>query len=356
MRLESHIRVRTEPGQMRVAMYYNNRDVKLEEMPRPSVGPGELLVKVISSGICGSDVMEWYRIKRAPLVLGHEIAGDIVEVGKEVRNFRAGQRVFVSHHVPCMKCRYCKAGHTSTCDTLRSTNFSPGGFSEFIRVPEINVDRGVYVLPRELTYDDGAFIEPLACVVRGLKLGRFRPGTSVAVLGSGIAGLLNIKVAKAYGAERIFATDISPYRLDAAKRFGADAVIVATRDVPKLIKEANGGRGADFVVVCVGSVNAFDQAFRSVDRGGTVLVFAPPMPGTNVPVPMGELWKDEVTITSTYAASPDDILEAIELVRTKSVVVSDMITHRFGLAETGKGFELVARAGESIKVMIEPQR
>jgi L-iditol 2-dehydrogenase len=341
---------------MRVAMYYRNSDVRLQEMPKPEIGRSEMLVKVIASGICGSDVMEWYRIKRAPLVLGHEIAGDIVEVGKDVNQYKVGQRVFVSHHVPCMNCRYCLAGHHSTCDSLRTTNFFPGGFAEYIRVPKINVELGTYVLPAELTYDDGAFIEPLACVVRGLRQAGFRAGMTVLILGSGIAGLLNIKLAKAMGAEKIIATDISNYRLEAAKRFGADVVIDATRDVPKLAKEANGGRGADIVVVCAGAVQAIDQAFKTIDRGGTVLLFAPPMPGVQVPVPFGDLWKDEVTITMTYAGSPGDVREAIELLRTKRVIVSDMITHRFGLAETGKGFELVAKAESSIKVIIEPQK
>ncbi|MCU0852630.1 MAG: zinc-dependent dehydrogenase [Thermoplasmata archaeon] len=341
---------------MRVAMYYRNSDVRLQESPKPEIGPNEILVKVISSGICGSDVMEWYRIKRAPLVLGHEIAGDIAEVGRNVKRFRTGQRVFVSHHVPCMKCRYCLAGHTSTCDTLRTTNFYPGGFAEYLRVPEINLENGVYVLPEELTYDDGTFVEPLGCVVRGFKTIRFRPGTTVLVLGSGIAGLMNIKVAKAYGAERIIATDISDYRLAAAKRFGADVTIKASEDVPKLVRQANGGRPADYVIVCAGAASAVDQAMKSVDRGGTVLLFAPPMPGTQVPVPFGDLWKDEITITMTYAASPQDIRDAIELMRTKKVVLSDMVTHRFGLADAGKGFSLVASAGESIKVIIEPQK
>ena len=341
---------------MRVAMYYRNSDVRLQEMQKPEIGPNELLVKVVASGICGSDVMEWYRIKRAPLVLGHEIAGDIVEVGRGVKKYKVGQRVFVSHHVPCMKCRYCLAGHTSTCDTLRTTNFYPGGFAEYIRVPEVNLEHGVYVLPKELTYDDGAFIEPLACVVRGFKLCRFKPGSTVLVLGSGIAGLLNIKLAKAYGAEKIIATDLSNYRLDAARRFGADVVLDATKDVPRLVRESNSGRPADLVIVCAGSAGAIDQAFKSVDRGGTILLFAPPMPGTQVPVPFGDLWKDEITVTMTYAGSPDDIKDAIELLWTKKVIVSDMITHRFGLADTGKGFELVAKAGESIKVIIEPQK
>lgn len=341
---------------MRVAMYYSNSDVRLEELPKPEIGPGEILVKVISSGICGSDVMEWYRIKRAPLVLGHEIAGDIVEVGKNVKDFHVGQRVFVSHHVPCMKCRYCLSGHESTCDTLRKTNFYPGGFSEFVRVPEVNLENGVYVLPKELSYDDGSFVEPLACVVRGFRTIRFEPGKTVVVLGSGIAGLLNIKLAKALGAERIIATDVSDYRLNAAKRFGADFVIRASDDVPAGLKKANSGRAADYVIVCAGAEQAMAQAFKCVDRGGTILMFAPPLPGVEIVVPFGDLWKDEVVITSTYAGSPRDIKDAIELLRTRKVVVGDMITHRLGLADTGKGFRLVASAGESIKIIVEPQR
>jgi L-iditol 2-dehydrogenase len=341
---------------MRVAMYHNNNDVRLEEMPRPEPGPDELLVKVVASGICGSDVMEWYRIKKAPLVLGHEIAGEIVEVGEGVQRYKVGDRVFVSHHVPCGDCRYCASGHHSTCDTLRSTNFYPGGFSEYIRVPAVNLVNGVFVLPEGMSYDDAVFIEPLACVVRGFRLGRFVPGGTVLVLGSGIAGLLNIKLAKALGAQRVIATDISDSRLGAASRFGADVVVHASEDVPAKVREANGGRGADFVVVSAGAASAMDQAFSSVDRGGTVLIFAPPMPGAEVKVPLGDLWKDEVTITTTYAGSPQDISEAIDLIDSKRVVVSDMITHRLGLAETGKGFRLVAEADESIKVVIEPQK
>jgi L-iditol 2-dehydrogenase len=340
---------------MRVAMYYNNRDVRLQEMPKPEIGSGEILVKVIASGICGSDVMEWYRIKRAPLVLGHEIAGDIVEVGKGVKKYKVGQRVFVSHHVPCMKCKYCLSGHESTCDTLRKTNFYPGGFAEFVRVPEINLEHGIYVLPKEISYDDGSFIEPVACVVRGFRSISFEKGKTILILGSGIAGLLNIKVAKAYGAGKVIATDINNFRLDAAKRLGADIVISASEDVPALVRKANGGLGADFVIVCAGATQAMTQAFKSIDRGGKILMFAPPLQGVEIPVPFGDLWKDEVTITSTYAGSPRDIKEAIELLRTKRLVVSDMVTHRFGLVETGKGFALVAKAEDSIKVIIEPQ-
>jgi len=341
---------------MRVAMYYNNRDVRLQELPKPKAGAGEVLVKVEASGVCGSDVMEWYRVKKAPLVLGHEIAGDIVEVGAGVEKYKVGDRVFVSHHVPCNTCRYCLNGHHSTCDTLRTTNFFPGGFSEFVRVPKINVDRGVFVLPHELSYDDGVFIEPLACVVRGFRLSQFEPGMSVLVLGSGIAGLLNIKLAKALGAGNIIATDVSDYRLGAANMFGADVTINAAEDVPAKVREANHGRPADFVIVSTGATPAIKQSFNCVDRGGTILMFAPPMPGVEIPVAFGSIWKDEVTVRTTYAGSPRDITDAIELLRQKRIEINDMITHRLPLEETGKGFELVAKAGESIKVIIEPQK
>jgi L-iditol 2-dehydrogenase len=260
---------------MRVAMYYDNRDVRLEEMPTPQIGPGELLVKVMASGICGSDVMEWYRIKKAPLVLGHEIAGEIVKVGEGVERYQVGDRVFVSHHIPCNTCRYCLNGQHTVCETLHTTNYDPGGFAEYLRVPRLNVDRGVFLLPDEVSYEEGAFIEPLACVVRGQRVARLQPGQTVLVLGSGISGLLHLALACALGAGRIVATDINEYRLKAAQRLGAEVVIHAEEDVPARLRQANEGRLADLVIVCTGAFPAFLQALQSVDRGGTVLFFAP---------------------------------------------------------------------------------
>src|SRR3989338_651698 len=140
---------------MKVAVYYNNKDIRLEERPKPTIGKGEILVKVKASGICGTDVMEWYRIKKAPRVLGHEISGEIVEVFNDVKNFKIGQRVFVSHHVPCNKCKYCLEGNHTACETLHNGNFDPGGFSEFIRIPKINVDTGTYLLPENVSYEEG---------------------------------------------------------------------------------------------------------------------------------------------------------------------------------------------------------
>lgn len=341
---------------MRVAMYYNNRDVRLEETPTPEIGPGELLVKILASGICGSDVMEWYRIKKAPLVLGHEITGEIVKVGEGVRHYKVGQRVFVSHHVPCNTCRYCLGGKHTACETLHTTNFYPGGFAEYIRVPPINVDRGVFLLPDEVSLDDGTFIEPLACVVRGQRLAGTMPGHTVLVMGSGISGILHIALARALEVGRIIATDMNEHRMKLAKKFGADVVAHAKEDIPALVRRVNENRLADLVIVCTGALPAFIQALQSVDKGGTVLFFAPTEPGVNLPIPVNDFWRNGITLMPSYGAAPMDLTVALDLIRSRRVLVHEMITHRLGLAETGKGFQLVAGANESLKVIIEPQR
>ncbi len=342
---------------MRVARWYNNRDVRLEEMPAPKICPGELLVKVWASGICGSDVMEWYRLGKAPLVLGHEVAGEIVAVGEGVKKYKEGDRVTAAHHVPCNTCHYCLSGHHTVCDTLRQTNFDPGGFAEYIRLPAINVDRGVFLLPDEVSFEEATFIEPLACVLRGQRVAGMQPGRSVLVIGSGIAGLLHVQLARSLGASRVVATDIVAYRLEAAQRFGADAVIPAEEDLPARLRQVNEGRLADLVIVCTGAASAIAQALKSVERGGTVLFFAPTLPGVTVPLSLNELfWRNEVTLTSSYAGSPADYGAALEIIQSHRIRVYEMITHRLSLAETDLGFQLVAASRDSIKVIIEPQR
>lgn len=341
---------------MRVVMYYNNKDVRIEELPTPKIGPGEILVRVFASGICGSDVMEWYRIKKAPRVLGHEIAGEITERGEGVENYEIGDRVFVSHHIPCNTCRYCLNGRHTVCETLHTTNYDPGGFAEYIRVPQLNVDRGVFLLPDEVSFEEGSFVEPLGCVARGQRLARLKPGQSVLILGSGISGLLHLLLARALGAGRIITTDVNEYRMNAAKGFGADAVIHAQEDVPARLREVNDGRLADLVIICTGVLPAFTQALQSVDRGGTVLFFAPTYPGIELPVPVNEFWRNGITLLPSYGAAPLDCMQAIGLIRAGRVPVRKMITHRLGLEETALGFKLVSEAKECIKVVIEPHR
>jgi L-iditol 2-dehydrogenase len=341
---------------MKVAMYYNNNDVRIEEMPIPEINDNELLVKVQACGICGSDVMEWYRLKKAPRVLGHEMSGDIVKVGNNVKKFKVGDRVFISHHVPCNTCSFCQNDQHTICKTLHSTNFDPGGFAEFLRVPEINVDSGVFILPKEISYRAGTFIEPLACVVRGMRIAKMKPGQNVLVIGSGVAGLLNIKLAKAIGSNKIFSTDINDFRLKKAKEIGADAVIHAKDNIPEQIKKYNNGNLADLVILCAGVPSAARQSLDSVAAGGTILFFAPTEPGVEIPFPLFDLWNKQVKMFSTYAGAPSDIKEAIYLIKTKKVKITDLITHKFPLSKAAKGFKLAAQAKNSIKIIIEPQK
>lgn len=343
---------------MRAAVYYSNSDIRIEERPKPEIGDGELLVKVEASGICGTDCLEWYRRDRVPLILGHEIAGLVVSVGKGLNRYRVGDRVSASHHVPCGECRFCRAGHETVCELLRKTNFDPGGFAEFVRIPKINVDKlGVYTISKNVSFEEATFIEPLACAVRGQRLAGFKKEKSVLVVGSGISGLLHVKLARAGGAKFIAATDVNDFKVAAAARSGADLALNAKDYTPEKFRAANGGYLADIVIICASAKGAFEQALRSVERGGTVLIFAAGDKDALLPVPINDIfWRNEVTVLSSYAGSPADHVEALGKIDSKKVNVRDMITHRFGLADTGKGFKLAAEARESIKVMIEPQK
>ncbi len=338
---------------MKVGMYYNNNDVRVEEQPVPAIGNGEILLKTEMCGICGTDVLEWYRIKTAPRVLGHETVGVIAAVGDGVMNFKIGDMVFVSHHVPCNECRYCRRGFHTACVTLHKTNFFPGGFAQFIRVPEINVQLGTYLLPENVSFEQGVFIEPLGCVLRGQRVVDVKEEDTVIVIGSGISGLLHVKAAKLRGAKRIIATDVNEFRLGLAKRFGADFVINAKEDVVSVLKNFNDGRLADVVILCTGAVPAINHALRCVDKGGRILFFAAPEPSVPVNIPINDFWRNEVKVMTSYGAAPNDMQEALDVISSERIVVEDMVTHKLPLSRIGEGFRLVAEARDSVKVVIQ---
>jgi L-iditol 2-dehydrogenase len=340
---------------VRAAVYYRNSDIRVEERPLPSAGPGEVVVRIAASGVCGSDVLEWYRIKKAPLVLGHEVAGTVAEVGAGVAAWRPGDRVVVTHHVPCNTCPACLGGHHTACATLHTTNFDPGGFCEYVRVPALQTDRGVLRLPGELSFDEGTFAEPLGCVVRAQRLARVGPGDAVVVMGSGIAGILQIALARALGAGTILATDLHPWRLEAARRFGAAAAFDARGDVAAQVAAATGGRMADRVIVCTGAPAAVRQSMELVAAGGCVLFFgAPDQGGGDVGIPFPQIWRREITLQTSYGAAPADLAIALELIRARRVPAAEMVTHRFPLERTSEAFQAVAAGGESIKVIVTP--
>ena len=325
---------------MKTAVYYNNNDIRIEERPKPEIKNGEILVKVRASGICGTDLMEWYRIKKAPKVLGHEMTGEIVESMSD--KFKVSQRVFVSHHVPCNECKYCLSGNHTACETLHRGNYDPGGFSEFVRIPELNVKSGTYVLPENVSYEEGTMIEPLACVVRAQRIINVKEGQTVLVMGSGISGLLNIEMAKLKKA-RVIATDINDYRLKRALVSGADEVFNANEELD--LK-------ADRIIMCTGAMSAFEAAFRYIDKKGIIMLFA--IPNKNLSIPVEDFWRNELTVVSSYGAAPADLEEALQLIKDKKIDVKDMITDRVRLEVIQKGFKIAGDAKESLKVIVVP--
>jgi L-iditol 2-dehydrogenase len=336
---------------MKVAVYHNNNDIRIEERPKPSISDNEVLVKMHACGICGTDVMEWYRIKKAPRVLGHEMAGEIVEVGKNVDGFKKDDRVFVSHHVPCYKCHHCAQGNYTACETLHAGNYDPGGFSEFIRVPEQNIRYGTFLLPNGLTYEDGAMIEPLACAMAGQNSLGLKEGQTVLIIGAGVSGILHIQLARKKGV-KVIATDIDKYRMNQAIDFGADRVFDARKYSVNMLKNINTDRLADIVIVCAAAKQAIDDALSSVDRKGKILFFA--VPENDISIPSIRFWRDEITVTFSYGAAPNDLREAIELIGTRMINVRKMITHKVPLSSIRQGFKMVAEAKDSLKVVVIP--
>lgn len=335
---------------MKVALWYNNNDIRIKNVPTPKPKQKEMLVRVISCGICGSDIVEWYRLPRAPLVQGHEIGAEVFAVGKSVEKFKPGDRVFIAPKVPCMKCSYCQNGHYPQCSEVKER--LPGGFAEYILVPEILIENGTYLLPDNITYDQSTFIEPLACVIRAQRLAGVKKGQSVLIIGCGMSGLLNLKLASTKGC-KITAADINRKKLEMARQMGADITVDATDNIAERLIEEN-GKKADVVLLCASADSAVEQAWKCVDKGGIIVLFAVPGPDKKVVVPVNDFWMKEITILTSYYCGPPDIIEAIKLIEWRHIVVDDLITHRLPLADIVKGFQLVSDGQESIKVIINP--
>lgn len=338
---------------MKVARLYGFHDIRIEEAPVPRVGPREALLKTRASGICSGDVMPWYIEKKAPLVIGHEPAGEIVEVGEEVSSFRAGDRVFVHHHAPCLVCRHCLRGNHVQCETWGRTSITPGGISEYILIPETNLENDTLRLPGPLGYEDGALIEPLACVVKGLRRAGVREGDTVLVIGLGAMGVLQLLALKRYGAGRIICADMVPYRLGKAEELGADLTIdVSHTDTAGALRETTSGEMADIVIVGPNSTEALATGISCAGAGGTVLMFTPARPGETLAISPNELYFRDVSIRTSYSCGPDDTREALRLIEEGTVRASQVVTHRFPIEETERAFRLTAEAGESLKCMI----
>jgi len=323
-------------------------------MPVPEVGPADALVQTRACGICSGDVMPWYIGKKAPLVPGHEPAGVIVDVGKDVTDFRPGDRVFIHHHAPCLGCRYCRRGDYVECSSWKTSRIIPGGVSEYILVPGLNLSNDTIRLPDDMGFDDATLIEPVACVVKGLRRAGTRKGDTVLIIGMGVMGMINLLVARHQGAERIICADRVLFRLERAMQLGADAVIdVSKEELSAGLARITGGEMAEIVVVGPNSAEAMQQGIASVRPGGTVLFFTPAKPGETLVVDPNHLYFNDINLITSYSCGPMDTLQASAMVSAGTVTAGKLVTHRFPLRDTAAAFRLTAAAGDSLKALIE---
>lgn len=349
---------------MKVARLYDVDDIRIEEEPIPSVGPDEALVKTAACGICTSDIMPWYTRRKAPVVLGHEPVGVIVEVGAHVRRFHVGDRVFVHHHAPCFECKYCRRGDYSLCDTWRRSKIIPGGIAEYFVVPGTNLAADTLLLPESVSFEDGVLIEPTACVVKSLRkagllpanqpsdssqLDRFgdrpRDAKSLVVIGLGIMGQLHVLLGKAWGAHPIIGVEKLAHRARIGKELGCDLVLNPLTDsIGDGVREATRGDLADIVVVGPGSAEAIILGLACAGRGGRVILFTPLPPGETVPVEPFHLYMNEISLLPCYSCGPPDTRLALELITAKIISAERLPLETFPLENVPEAFRAMAEA------------
>jgi L-iditol 2-dehydrogenase len=338
---------------MRAAVYRGNRETRLEERPIPKIGPGELLVKVRGCGLCATDVSKVdHALVAPPAVLGHEVVGTVASQGEGTGGFTTGQRVVVSHHVPCYACHYCKHGNYSMCRTFKSSNIDPGGFAEYIRVPALNVRYATFPIPDALRDEEAAFTEPLACCLRAVK--RLHPllGDTVLVVGLGSIGLMLTQLLRLYRV-RVIGLDPLTDRLERAKTFGAEiALNPGEKKVRREVTRLTEDRGADAAILTAGGPKGLQQALELLRDGGTALLFAsdPKRPGAELD--MHHFFHRELTLQSSYSPSTIELQEALILLTEGTIKVRDLVTHRVKLAELAHGMHLFREKG-ALKVFVE---
>jgi L-iditol 2-dehydrogenase len=329
---------------MRAAVYHGPGDVRLEDVERPQPGPGEVLVEMRACGVCGSDLMDWYVAPRAPLVLGHEPVGIVAEaVGDGLPP--VGARVFVHHHVPCLRCDRCRRGAETNCARFKATRIVPGGFAEVILVPAENAALDLLVLPDGVSDAAATAIEPLACCVRGLRRARVAARTRLAVVGGGPMGLLAAQAAQAEGADVVVAEPLEARRALAA-RLGVPAVPAEAGAVIEAL-----GAQATVVLLCTGAEAAWELGREVADVGAVLQLFAPATPGTRRSFDVNDVMFGELEIQGSYSAGPADTRRALELVASGAVRPDALVTHRFGLDDVA-GALAAARAREGGKVIV----
>ncbi|WP_268543201.1 zinc-dependent dehydrogenase [Candidatus Nitrosotenuis cloacae] len=339
---------------MKTAFVKGPASVGVDEAERPGLNSGEILVKMQSCGICGSDVEKVFgKYGQPSMRLGHEPSGIVIEVGANVTGFAKGDRVFTHHHVPCYSCQYCAHGNETMCKKYSETNLSPCGLSEEYIVPEWNVAHGgVLKIPDSMSFDEAAMIEPLACCVRAWNKFRYQKGDTVAIFGTGPTGVMHAMIAKANAFSKIFCFDVNDFRLDFAKTFGAITLKSGDQGaIPRVLSETH-DLGVDVSIVATSHLGAVSDAISCTRKGGTIILFGVPTKGATMDIDMSVIYSKEITLTPTYAASDSDTKQALDLISSGKVGVKNLITHRYSLAESQKAFEHAHTGQNAMKIII----
>jgi L-iditol 2-dehydrogenase len=338
---------------MKAAMYYSLEDIRIENMPTPKIGRNEMLVEMKACSICGSDLMEWYLEKRAPLVLGHEPTGIVTETGSEVKNFQVGDRVFVHHHVACLTCHYCIQGDYTMCEQFSRTHIEPGGFAQFFKVPAPNLQIDTLKIPSTLSFEEATLIEPVGCCIRAQNKAEIRKGDTVAIIGAGPSGIIHAMLAKISGATKVLITDLIDFRLKMAEKLGADLAVNAQQEnVAEKVREVTENRGADVVIVTAPNVRAVEEGLQMVRRGGKLLLFAPTQPNQHARLSPHRLFFSEISIIPSYSVSHIETRTALQLISSGRIKAKELITHRFPLSQTKEAFQTAAKDKKCLKVVV----
>jgi L-iditol 2-dehydrogenase len=345
---------------MRVVRFYAPRDVRVEDAPEPTAGPGDLLLRVRNCSVCGTDAKIWHAGHpdlRPPRVLGHEVAGEVVEVGEGAEGWAVGDRVQVIAAIPDGTCHECRHGWLTVCPNQERIGYQhDGGFAELMRVPAkvLAVD-GVNRIPEGLSFAEASVAEPLSCVINGQEQARVGEGQTVVVVGAGPIGCLHVRLARARGAARVLLVELSRRRLELAAGLVApdEAIAAEAADTVAAVRELTDGRGADVIIVAAGSGEAQEDALRMAARRGTVSFFGGlPKDRPTITLDANIVHYREVGIVGANGSSPAHNQQALELIASGAVPVADLITHRLPLAEAVEGIHTVTR-GEAIKVTVE---
>jgi L-iditol 2-dehydrogenase len=336
---------------MRVARLYDFGDIRVEDAPRPDLGPDDLLVQTRACGICSGDIMPWYIRRKAPLVLGHEPVGVVAETGAAVHDFHPGDRVFVHHHAPCFDCASCRRGEYVQCATWRATSITPGGMAQYFRVSATN-QRDTLHLPDAIDDADAVLIEPAACVVKSLRRSGLKAGESILIIGLGVMGMMHVRLARHLGAATIIGADLFPERARRAEQLGADHGIVVTGDnLVDQVAAITHRAMVDVVIVGPGACAALAAGIAAAGKGATVVQFTATPPEDELSVRPHDLYFKEIRLIPSYSCGPDDTRQALSLVASGVINARDLVTHRFPLEQISEAFAQ-AQKPEALKVIV----